>query len=282
MSNIITRQKFFNKGVIKFFILTPVTVFALFPIVWMILNSFKPKGEIFKVPPAWFPSRIVFDNYIKLYNNELFLKAFSNTVILTLATVVVVIVIAFLAAYGLSRFRIKRKRIFITAILFSQVLPSSVRLLPLFIVMITLGLINTFTSVWLAYIGGVVPFGVFMLFGYLKNIPVELEEAAIIDGANRFKTMIYIIIPLSAPGIAAVAIYCFLVAWNEFVFANIFLVSVSKQTLPVALVSMVGEESIDWGQMMAGSVVTIIPVVIVLIIFSKFLISGLTKGAINE
>jgi len=276
------RRQNYKKGVIRLFILAPLTVFTLFPFVWMILTSLKPKREIMMFPPVLFPSKIVFNHYIDLYKGGVFLKALTNSIVVVLVTVVAIIVIAFMAAYGLARFKVKRKRIFLVGILFSQILPSSVRFMPLFIVMATLGLLNTFTSVWIGYMGWLLPFGVFMLFGYLQKIPLELEEAAIIDGASRFKTLIHIVIPLSAPGIAAVAIFCFLSAWNEFMLANVFLVNTSNWTLPVALVSMIGYLEIDWGQLMAGSVVTIIPVALGLVIFQKFLVSGLTKGAIKE
>jgi len=278
----ITRgQRVLLSRVIIFFVLALLTAFALFPFVWMLSTSFKPEAEIFASPPTWIPSKIVFYHYIKLYKGGTFFKYLLNSVIVVSITTILTIILAFPAAYGFSRFRFKRKKGFLIVTLLGQIMPGSVRFFPLYMTMLAFGVLNTFVSLWIGYIGWLIPFSILMLYGYLGSIPIELEEAALIDGASRLKVLTHIVIPLSSPGIAAVAIYCFMSAWEEFMLANVFIEDVSKRTLPVGLVSFIGQYKIDWGQMMAGSVIAILPVTIGFIIFQKRLISGLTQGAMK-
>lgn len=271
------RQKLLKKSII-YLLLTLLSAFSVFPFLWMLITSFKSSAEI--LAGQVIPSRVVFDHYEKLFEG-LFPRYIFNTFVVTSSTTILTVLFALPAAYAFSRFKFKGKTPLLLFTLFGQTVPGSVRFIPLYLTMLALGLLDTLTSLWIGYLGWLLPFSMWMLYGFLNSIPIELEEAAMIDGASRSKTMLYILLPLCAPGIVSVAIYCFISAWQEFMLANVFIEDPSKRTLTVGLVSFIGQYKIDWGQMMAGSMVSTLPVTIGFVLFQRWLISGLTQGAIK-
>jgi len=210
-----------------------------------------------------------------------FLQHAASSIVVALATTVVGIILACTAAYSLSRFRFPGRRTALTTFLVVQMFPASLLILPLYVLLDQLGLLNSLTGLVLVYSTTAIPFCVWTLKGYFDTLPRELEEAARIDGASTWTTFVKIILPLARPGIAVTALFSFMTAWNEFIMASTFMTDESKYTLPVLIQSSVGQFSSDWGLFAAGAVVTSIPVMVLFYALQKYLVGGLTAGAVK-
>jgi multiple sugar transport system permease protein len=272
---------------VRFSIILILLVGVLLPIYWMLNTSFKFQMEIFKMPPSLFPRDFTLSNYWSILFGDLassisFLVYFKNSVIVAVATVLCTIILATPAAYAFSRVRFIGRRALIYAILVSQMLPVVLILIPLYVAFMKLGLLSTYAGLVLPYLMFTLPFSIWMLKGYFDTIPRELDEAARVDGCNKFQAMWKVIIPNVRPGLTATAIVTFIMSWDEFIIALTIMDDNAMRTLPVGIIqSFVGEFSIKWGEMMAASVVTSIPVMLIFIFLSRQLIGGLTAGAVK-
>jgi len=269
---------------LKIVILSIAIFITLMPIVWIILTTFKPEPMTFVYPPVW-KFKPILDNYISAFKTRPLLKYFTNSVIVTLSTTAISIVVGSMAAYSMSRFGTGGKRLGFT-LLSLRFMPAIAVVIPLFLVFskVNLGsfhLINSRIGLILAYLTFNVPVSILLLKGFFDEIPQELEEAALVDGSSHIGAIFRILLPLSLPGIVATAVFCIIFSWNEFLFALI-LTRAETATLPVAIMGFVTDRGLLWGEMTAASVVIVLPVLIFSIFVQRYLISGLTLGALKE
>jgi arabinogalactan oligomer/maltooligosaccharide transport system permease protein len=263
-----------------------LTAIVLSPVMLVCKKAFEP-GRNFALSASPIPHTFTLDNFEHLMTARggrgelLFLEHTMNSLIVALATTVVGVVLSCTAAYALSRFRFPGRKMGLTTFLVVQMFPATLLLLPLYVILDKLGLLNSITGLVLVYSTTAIPFCVWTLKGYFDTLPRELEEAARIDGASQWMIFRKIILPLARPGIAVTALFSFMTAWNEFIMASTFMTDESKFTLPVLIQSSVGQFSSDYGLFAAGAVVTSIPVMIAFYVLQKYLVGGLTAGAVK-
>jgi multiple sugar transport system permease protein len=261
--------------------------FAVIPMLWMLSTSLKGQFAALAQPPEWIPSHPTLDQYQTLLSptgtiGPVFLRYFLNSMIVSISTTVLGVLIAVPAAYAFSRFQFPGRDVLFFAVLIRNMFPVVVFLIPLFILMRTLHLVNTHWSLILTYMTFGLPLSIWLLKGFYDNIPEELERAARIDGASRFKAFWLIIMPLSSPGIIATAIYAFIGAWNEYVYALTFLNSESLLTLPVGLQHFFTEFATNWPGLMAAAFIMSVPVVVMFMLLQKQFVRALTEGAVKS
>lgn len=256
-----------------------VGAFALFPFAWMVITAIKPNAEIFTATPVFWPSEPTMGRFVEVLTGD-FLTYLRNSAIVTVSTVVLSVSAAALAGWALARFPIPLKRYLLVLVLSAQMFPVVVLLIPLFILMRQIGLLGSHAGLVLAYLSFTTPLVVWILRGFFKSIPVDLEEAAMVDGATRIQAFRRIVLPLAMPGIAAASVFGFIAAWNELLFALSFNRNTpALHTLPVALQQFIGRDSTDWGMIMAASVVFTIPVVVFFLFTHKRMTEGMVVGA---
>ncbi|GFI68654.1 inner membrane ABC transporter permease protein YcjP [Lachnospiraceae bacterium] len=256
--------------------------FVLIPVLWMISTSLKTEPETFAIPPRWIPETVTLASYKAMWVDYPFLYYFRNSIIVTLTAVVISISISCLTGYGVTRFRFRGKESFLGFVLLTQMFPSVMLLVPYYKVLNTYGLSNTLIGLSLVYISFTVPFCSWMMVGYFKTIPLELDEAAIIDGCSRWQAFVKITLPVVIPGVASSAIYAFVTCWNEYMFANLLMADGKLKTVSVGIAELNGYYKIMWNDLMASSVVASIPLVIGFIFLQKYFIGGLTAGAVKS
>lgn len=261
-----------------------VGVFAVFtfPVYWMVLTSFRRGVDIQQPTPEFVPSPGTLQNYRKVFERDFFWTAVKNSLTVTLSVLVLALVIAFLAAVAVSRFKFRGRKAFVITVLLVQMVPAEALIISLFRILDGWDLVNTVLGLTLTYLAFVLPFTIWTLRGFVAGIPKELEEAAMIDGSSRFRAFMTITLPLVAPGLVATGVFAFIQAWNEFIFALVIMNKPESQTLPVWLQAFnEGAKGTDWGGVMAGSTLMAIPVVIFFLLVQRRLASGLTAGAVK-
>jgi multiple sugar transport system permease protein len=252
---------------------------CLFPFLWMGLSSIKQLNELYTIPPQWWPDHPTLANYYKVLFESRIPHYFLNSVIISVGSTGLALILAVFAANGFARFRFRGQSFWQACILVGQLLPTAAIIVPLFITLKVLGLVNTYWGLILVYMIITLPLSVWMLTSYFRAIPRELDEAAVIDGASRVGILLRIILPLSLPGIVAVLVYSFITTWNEFIFALCFATDSSVKTLPIGLAEFSTEFNTDWGAVMAASMVMTVPIALLFLVFQKFFVGGLTAGA---
>jgi N,N'-diacetylchitobiose transport system permease protein len=259
-----------------------VAAIALFPVYWMVLSSFKRNSELRTLTPQFLPTSPTLNNYRKILEREYFWTAMRNSAMVTLTVVFFALAIAFLAAVALSRFRFRGRMAFIIAVIAIQMVPAEALIISLFQVLDGRELTNRIIGLSLTYLIFVLPFTIWTLRGFVANVPRELEEAALVDGASRLTAFRRVTLPLVAPGLVATGVFAFILAWNEFIFALVIMNRPQNQTLPVWLQAFNdGARGTDWGGVMAGSTLIAIPVVIFFLIVQRRIVAGLTAGAVK-
>jgi N,N'-diacetylchitobiose transport system permease protein len=252
-----------------------------FPIYWMLNTSFKRPADLLAVTPKWFPAPFSLANYTDAFHKAGFLSSMINSITVTVGTVIVSIILGFLAAAALSRFRFRGRRAILIAIICVQMIPGTALLIPLFLAFKSLGLLNSYIGLILAYVATVLPFSIWVMRSFFIAVPDEIEEAAKIDGANTFRILVSIYFPLVAPGIVSTSVFAFINGWNDFITAYVMLQNQSKYTLPVWLVSFSTNEGTDYGGLIAASVLFSLPVVIFFMIVQRNLVKGMSAGAVK-
>jgi arabinogalactan oligomer/maltooligosaccharide transport system permease protein len=262
------------------------TAVVLYPVLLVVKKAFEP-GRAFALSPSPWPASFTTDHFRDLLlarggDGELtFVHHALSSIAVAIATTVVGIALACTAAYSLSRFEFPGRRLSLTMFLVVQMFPASLLMIPLYVLLHRIGLLNSLTGLVLVYSTTAIPFCVWTLKGYFDSLPKELLEAARVDGAGPLKIFWSIVLPLARPGIAVTALFSFMTAWNEFIMASTFLTDDRKYTLPVLIQSSVGQFSADWGKFAAGAIVTSLPVMIVFYVLQKYLVGGLTAGAVK-
>ncbi|WP_052715608.1 carbohydrate ABC transporter permease [Devosia chinhatensis] len=252
---------------------------CLFPFWWMGLSSIKTLRELYTIPPIWWPSMPTLDNYYTVLFESNIPRYFLNSVVISLGSTFLAMVLAIFASYGFARFDFKGKPLLQSFVLVGQLLPTAAIIVPLFVTLRVLGLVNTYWGLILVYMIITLPLSVWMLTSYFRAIPVELEEAAIIDGASRMGVLFRITLPLSIPGLISVLVYAFVTTWNEFIFALVFATDSSVKTLPIGLAEFSTEFNTDWGAVMAASMVMTLPIAILFLSMQRLFVGGMTAGA---
>ena len=279
------KKKLLRRGwfgtTVSYLYLTILAVFAAFPLVWILLSSIKGKGEITGDPTAFLPKSITLENYRIVLQQLNFTNNIANSIVIAGLTTVIAIVISALGAYGVVRFfpkfGKKLTRVLITTYMFPPILLA----VPYSIIMGKIGMMNNRLGLVIVYLSFSVPYAIWLLVGFFQTVPLDIEEAARVDGANKLVVFGKVVLPIVAPGIVAVAIYTFINAWNEFLYSLILMNSSSKMTVAVALKSLEGQEVLDWGVMMAASALVVIPSVVFFMLIQKKIAGGLAAGSVK-
>ena len=255
--------------------------FLTFPIWWMLSTSLKPSTEIFKMPPTWIPETPTLDAYGRLFEKGNFVRYLINSLIVALATTGISVLVSSMAGYVFARLPFRGKKGVLFGILTAQMIPGVLFLLPIFALMKQLHLLDTYWALILANVTFALPFSIWMMYGFYRGIPRELEEAAWVDGAGVSGTFFRVVLPMALPGLASCAIFSFLTAWDEFVFALSLTTSDELRTLPVGLYNFIGQFGIEWNYLMAGSVVVTLPAMVFFALFQKYVLRGFMSGALK-
>lgn len=251
-------------------------LFTLVPFYWMLLFSLRPAGSTSLVP--W---PMTFDHFEKVWNDRSFSVFFQNSALIGVFTLICTTTVALAGGYALARFNFRVKQTFMLALLCSQFIPGALMLVPLFQIFKNLSLINSPLSVVIAETVFQLPLSIILISGFIKNVPYSLEEAAWVDGCSRLQGFRIVVLPMLRPGLIAVGSFAFVHSWNHFLFALMFLMDQDKQTIPVGLSTLIGADSVDFGALAAGGVISAVPVVIVFAFIQKWLITGFSAGAVK-
>ena len=262
-------------------------IYTAVPMIWMLLTSIKSGFAAMQSPPQWWPDEPTLASYTKLLDptnsvGQDFLRFFWNSLFVSTTTTILAVIVAVPAAYAFSRFDFPGRKFLFFAVLLRNMFPAVIFLVPLFILMRMLGLVNTLWSLVLTYLTFGLPLAIWLLKGFYDNIPVQLEQAARIDGATRFQAFRLIVMPLSVPGIVATAIYSFIGAWNEYIYAYTFLTRHDQMTLPVGIQRFFSENATDWPGLMAATFLMSVPVVVLFLVLQRYFVRALAEGAVKH
>ena len=267
--------------VVSYAVLVLLAVLVLFPFYWMTITSFKNEDQMRSLASMFWPKPFVSENYEQLVGKTEFVKWYRNSVVVAVSSTLVATAVGTIGAYAIARLKFLGRGFMASATLITYLVPPSILFIPLYAQIRNLGLSNSLGGLIAAYPSFTVPFVTWLLMGFFESIPEELEEAAMIDGATRFGAFWRIVLPLSAPGLLAAALYAFTQAWNEFLYALVFITDAKQRTLPVGLASFITGDVYGWGYLMAGAVLTTLPVIAAYIYLQKYMVEGLTAGGVK-
>ncbi|MFC4660659.1 carbohydrate ABC transporter permease [Oceanobacillus aidingensis] len=255
-----------------------VVTFLFFPILWILLTAFKSGEDVYSISVIFEPT---LDNFRRLFSSAYnFENYYMNSLIVVFFTLIITVPVSILAAYSISRYRIPGKTLLMFAILATQFIPLIVNVIPFFSAFRNWGLLDTTVALIIVNLGHTIPYAIWLIKGFMDSIPKDMEEAGAIDGASRLRIIWNIVLPMAKPGIITATVFCFVVVWNEFMFALI-LTSQEAVTLPVALSYFVGENGVIWNEMAAAGVIYVIPTIIFMLIVRKQFVKGMSAGAIK-
>lgn len=258
-----------------------VTVF-LFPLYWMVVTSLKDNKALFRLPPEWWPKQPMLNNYWEILASDTFSTLYRNSLIVAAGTVALTLIVSVLAAYSFSRFRFPGSNLLFMAFLSTQMFPGVVLLISLYTIYSRLRLLNTYSVLIIGASTVALPFSIWMLKSFFDGVPREIEEAAMIDGCSRIEVLYRIVLPLVKPGITAVAINAFLLAWDDFIFALTLVNRKEMRTLtPGIVINFVGEFANNWASLMAVAVLSAVPIVVGFIFLQRYFVAGLTSGGVK-
>jgi multiple sugar transport system permease protein len=262
-------------------LLVVMLVWTLVPFYWMIVTSLKKDKEIYGFEATLVPRQPTLTNYVRLFSTTPFVKYVRNSTIIAIGTTVFSLVFGCLGAYALARLRFPGRGLIARGLVVTYLVPPALLFIPLFAVLSTLALIDTHHGLVLTYLSFSVPFATWLMMGYFRSVPVELEEAALVDGCSRFGSLVRVILPMSLPALAVVAFFAFTQSWNEFLYANVFVNSVEVRTITTGLTLFVVEDVFFWGPMMGASFLSALPPLILYLIFQRWVVKGLTLGGVK-
>jgi multiple sugar transport system permease protein len=271
-----------TKNVILHIVLYTVTLILIFPLIWMVLSSFKPFSEIYLSPPSLFPHNPTLSNYTNLWKVTKFPTYFFNSTIVASISTIAAVIISTMGGYSLSRFTYRWSQIFGRMVLLAYIFPPILMIIPLYILIMKLNLGDSLIGLILAYTTFTLPFTLWLIKSFFDAVPRDLEEAAIVDGATPFTAFLKVSVPLVTPGIISTAVFAFVDAWNDYLYALVFISSDSKKTLPAGIQAMAGTTAIySWGMLMAGAVLITIPALIFFVIIQRKLVTGIGEGGVK-
>jgi multiple sugar transport system permease protein len=259
-----------------------IVLITTFPLAWMIITSVKPQFELFRIPPTFLPEQVTFEHYTRLIYETPFLKYMRNSLILGFATTVLVIAVATLGAHSLVRFRYPGRERLAQLVLFTYLLPSVVLILPLYLMMVWLGVANTLFSLVIAYTTFALPYALWLLRSFMQGIPDDLEAAALVDGATRMEAFVDVILPQALPGVISASLFTFILSWNEYLYALVLVNTDEARPLTTGVMSMlVSAFNIEWSLLMAASVMMSLPLIIIFAFLQKYLTRGFGAGGVK-
>ncbi len=256
-------------------------IVILFPFYWMIISSMKGFSELFAYPPRFLPESFNLSAYWRVLFEQGFTQYLKNSFYVASFTAILNLILACLGAYAIARLRFKGKVMMMRTILLVYMFPGILLIIPLFTMLSKIGFIDNLNGLILTYLAQTLPVSLYMLAAYFRTIPEEIEEAGLIDGCSRLGVITKITLPLSVPAMASVGIFTFMIAWNEFLYALVFLYDSNKFTMPLGLVRLYTSYQTSWDEVMAASVIITIPIVVLFLIFEKYLQQGLTAGGVK-
>jgi ABC-type glycerol-3-phosphate transport system permease component len=277
-----SRVNFVATRVATYTILIIMTFLIFVPIFWMISTSLKTEAVMFDTPIELFPSEPTLDSYKNLWVAYPFLTYLRNSIFVVSSATFLAVVFSTFAGYGISRFKFRGRGFYMSFLLATQLFPSIMLLIPYYKAFMTYNLIDSLLGLTIIYVSFTIPFCTWMMRGYFNGISKDLDQAAAIDGANRIRVFRSVILPLAWPGIAATSIYAFIAGWNEYLFAMVFLNTTEKKTVSLGIGQLIGEYRILWNELMAAAFFALVPMVIIFIFFNRYLVDGLTAGAVKE
>lgn len=268
--------------VVTYVLLVVFSVYCIFPFVWMVISALKPKTEIRTATPSFAIIEPTLENFKRVLFEVGFLNYIKNSLLVSVVACVLSMIVAILAGYALSRyFKLKLVKASNLAMMLSQMIPGVLLLVPLYLIMQRLHVLESYLSLILAYTTFVIPLCTFMMSSFFDTVPLALEEAAEIDGCSKTQTILRIILPLSIPSLVSTGLYAFINAWNEFMFGYIFISTDQYRTLTPAIMLFKGANTIDWGGLMAGSVIAVIPVTLIFLFLQRYFLAGLMSGSVK-
>lgn len=268
--------------ILMYLLIAIIIIGVTFPLYWLVVTSIKVGIDQQTYPPIFFPDRTIFGNYISVFTKQGLGRNLGNSLIVSIATTFLAVLFGALAAYSLAKTYIgqKLRSIFLLAVLVIRIFPPVVTTMPYFIIITRLGLYDTQISMIITYVAYCIPFNIWLMLGFFQEMPQEIEKAAIVDGCSIWQRFSKVTLPLTLPGLAVTSVFCFIMAWNEFLYASV-LTSQNAKTLPVIVASFISDQRIDWGPMTAIGVMMVIPVLLFAIFTQKYLVRGLTFGAVK-
>ncbi len=268
--------------VVTYVLLVLFSIYCIFPFVWMVISALKPKTEIRTATPSFSIAEPTLENFKRVLFDVGFLNYIKNSLLVSVVACVLSMIVAILAGYALSRyFKLRLVKASNLAMMLSQMIPGVLLLVPLYLIMQRLHVLESYLSLILAYTTFVIPLCTFMMSSFFDTVPLALEEAAEIDGCSKKQTILQIILPLSIPSLVSTGLYAFINAWNEFMFGYIFISTDKYRTLTPAIMLFKGANTIDWGGLMAGSVIAVIPVTLIFLFLQRYFLAGLMSGSVK-
>jgi len=262
--------------------LTIFAVYSLFPVFWALVTSLKLPEDVVSYPPKWIPDPLTFQNYIEVLTRTQIPYQILNTLIAAGVASLTVVVTSSLAGYGFSRFNFRGKNLLLLSLLACVMISGITTVIPLYLMLHKIGLLNNLFGLAIVYSVEFIPICVWLMKSYIDTIPVELDEAALVEGCSRFRTFISVILPLTTPGVVCVALITFVRSAQEFIYATTFLTESNVKTSPVGLYMFFTELGVEWGQLTAASLIIVLPIVLVFLVLQKWFVSGLTIGAVKK
>ncbi len=251
------------------------------PFYWIYSSSVKESTEIVSLAPTLFPETLTLEHYANLLSSSDYPIYLTNSVVVSAATMAITVVLATSAAYGLYRLPFPGSKTLYRMILLAYIFPGSLLLIPLYVMLSSLNLLDTQLALIIINVTFAAPFSVWLLKAFFASIPFELEEAASLDGASWLQTLLRVVLPLASPGVASVAIFAFITSWTEYMFASILIISDAKRTLPVGLAGIIGQYVIDWGLLLAGAGATTLPIILLFVLIGRYFVQGLLEGGVK-
>ena len=257
-------------------------VFAGFPILWMFFTSLKSNTEIFALPPRLLPNHITIEAYLSIFNDPAKVQFFINSYLVAGVVTLLTVLVAILTSYGFSRYEFPFKNALNVFIISTQTVPPITLLIPYFGMVVGFGIFDTYSALVLTYMVFTLPYAILLMTGYLNTLPKELDEAVLVDGGSSWAALWRVIVPLSVPGIVATAVYTFLLAWNEFLFALTLTKSMEMRTVPIGIELLMGQHAFEWNEMMAMSVLGSLPLLVLYLIAQRYFLAGMTAGSVKS
>ncbi|CAH1217105.1 Diacetylchitobiose uptake system permease protein DasC [Paenibacillus auburnensis] len=274
------QRKALSKLLLFYVPLTLTLLFVLVPFLWAISTSLKREADVLSGTVRYIPSPATFENFVQVWNDNNFSQYFMNSLLVSILSVIVITVLSVMNGYAMSRFKFRGKGAFMLVLLATQMMPVILFVIPLFLIFKNLGMINTPYALILFYIVLQVPFNTILMRGFISSTPKEIDEAAMVDGAGRFRIIFAIIMPIVLPGIVATSAFAFIGVWNEFLVAFSFITTPDRFTIPIGLKFMIGEFSVQYASLAAGSIIGLVPPVLLFMFIQRYLVEGL-GGAVK-
>lgn len=275
-----TKKKLMSAG--RYLILIVLSLFIIVPVLWMISTAFKGEAQTYSPSPVWIPNPISLNSFNKFFGLYSFGKMTRNSLVTCLGSMVICTACACFSGYGVTRFKFRGRKQFMAFLLVTQTFPSVMLVVPFYAVLSTYHLTNSLLGLTIVYAATNIAFSTWMMTSYFETIPLELDEAARVDGANSFTIFWRIVLPLTVPGIAAVAIFVLINGWNEYMYSSILISKDALKTLTVGIVSLNTQNQVHWNDMMAASTMSCLPLIILFLCFQRYFIAGMTSGAVKN